>query len=177
MKTTLKTASFNSLSLWVLPGLIAGVAFLLIALLSGALDTTVWAMPDAIAQALGIAAPAGYGFALVPVLVGVVVHLTFSIGLGAIFTAFARMLRLHGWTLIAAGFIFISLETVTALWGVLHSLLPATTFHFFLGAVPLWGSVLGRYTYGLLLGLLLKLHPSTASWKPQQPTVLLGARE
>src|ERR687888_466652 len=90
----------NALSFWVLPGFIAGVVFLSIALITGALVTTFWAMPDAIAHALGIAAPAGYGFAPVPVLVGIAVHLAFSIGLGIIFTAFARWRQLHGWILV-----------------------------------------------------------------------------
>ena len=173
----MKTSFSNTLSLWVLPGLISGAVFLAIALLAGALTTTVWAMPDAIAQALGIAAPADYGFALVPVLVGVTVHLTFSIGLAAIFTACVRRLRLHGWTLVVAGFILVNIETPVALWVVLHSVLSATTFHFLLAAIPFWGSALGRYTYGLLLGLLLALHPSTAAYKSQQPTVSLGTRE
>lgn len=118
----------NVLSFWVLPGFIAGVVFLSIALVTGAMVTNFWAMPDAIAHVIGIAAPAGYGFALVPVLVGIVVHLVFSITLGVIFTAFARWRRLHGWVLVVVGVLFIMLETPIALWGVLHSLLPTTTF-------------------------------------------------
>ena len=145
----------NVLSFWVLPGFIAGVVFLSIALVTGAMVTNVWAMPNAIAHVIGIAAPAGYGFALVPVLVGIVVHLVFSITLGVIFTAFARWRRLHGWVLVVVGVLFIMLETPIALWGVLHSLLPTTTFSYFLGALPWWGSVFGRCMYGLVLGLLL----------------------
>lgn len=173
----MKTSFFNFLSLWVLPGLIAGVAFLLIALVAGALSTTVWAMPDGIAQTVGVAAPIGYGFALVPVLVGVVVHLALSIGLGAIFTAFAHWRHLHGWMLVVAAVIFITIETPVALWVVMYNLLPAATFHFFLAAIPLWGSVLGHYMYALILGLLLVLNPFTTEWKPQQPTPQLGVRE
>ncbi len=166
----MKTSFFNALSRWVLPGLIAGAVFLVIVLVTGALATTVWAMPDAIAQTIGIAAPAGYGFALVPVVVGIAVHLALSIGLGAMFTAFVRWRRLHGWILVAAAVIFITIETPIALWVVMHTLLPATTFQFFLAAIPWWGSVLGHYLYALSLGLLLALSPSVAVWKSQRPT-------
>lgn len=167
----MKISFFNSLLLWVLPGLIAGVVFLVIALVAGALTTTAWAMPDAIAQTMGISAPAGYSFALMPVLVGIAVHLALSIGLGAMFTAFAYWRRLHGWSLVAAGVIFIGIETPIALWVVMHNLLSATTFLFYLAAIPWEGSVLGHCMYGLILGLLLACNPFTATWKPQQPAI------
>lgn len=126
--------SFPSvLSFWMLPGFVAGMVFLSIALLTGALATNVWAMPDAIASVLGMAAPTGYRFALTPVLVGIAVHLAFSIGLGVIFTAFARWRQLHGGMLVVAAVLFIMLETPISLWGVLHNVLPATTFSYFLG--------------------------------------------
>ena len=166
----MKPSFFNSLALWVLPGLVAGVAFLTIALIAGAVTTTVWAMPDAIAQTVGIAAPAEYGFALVPVLAGIAIHLALSIGLGAVFAAFARWRRLHGWLLVVAAAIFITIETPVALWAVLHTLLPATTFHFYLAAIPLWGSLVGHYLYALILGLLLARSPFVVAWKAQQPT-------
>jgi len=124
----MRISYFNTLSRWVLPGLIAGAVFLVIALVTGALATTVWAMPDAIAQTIGIAAPARYSFALAPVLVGIAVHLALSIGLGAMFTAFAWKLRLHGWKLVAAAVLFITIETPIALWVVMNNVLPATTF-------------------------------------------------
>jgi hypothetical protein len=164
----MKPSFVTALSLWVLPGLMAGAGFLGIALIVGALTRTVWAVPDGIAQAIGITAPPGYGFALWPVVVGVAVHLAFSIGLGVIFTAVVRRLRLHGWVLVAAAILFIGLETPITIWIILYRLLPATTFMFFLTALPFWGSFLGRCMYGLILGLLLALHPSTASQKPQQ---------
>ena len=173
----MKKTFFGFLSLWILPGLIAGLVFLAIVLLAGALSTSVWAMPDGIARTLGIAAPANYGFAPIPVLIGVVVHLALSIVLGVIFTAFVRWLRLHGWILLLAAALFISIETPIALWGVMHTLLPATTFHYFLAAIPLWGSVLGHYMYALVLGVLLALNPSAAAWKPQQTGMRLATRE
>jgi hypothetical protein len=66
---------------------------------------------------------------------------------------------------------FITLETPTVLWGVLHSLLPTTTFFYFLGALPWWGSVFGRCMYGLVLGLLLNRF---ATWKHQEPATQLA---
>lgn len=162
----MKKSFSNALSFWMLPGFIAGMVFLSIALVAGATTTNFWAMPDAIAHALGLATPAGYGFVLVPVLVGIAVHLTFSIMLGVIFTAFARWRRLHGWLLVVAGVLFIMLETPIALWVVLHSLLPTATFYYFLGAVPWWGSVFGRCMYGLVLGLLLNRFATRKSPEP-----------
>jgi len=52
----MKKAFPNALSLWALPGLIAGIVFLSIALVTGAIVTNFWALPDAIAHTLGIAA-------------------------------------------------------------------------------------------------------------------------
>lgn len=172
----MKTSFSKALSLYVLPGLIAGAVFLAIALISGAVTTSVWAMPDGIARVVGIAAPAGYGFALVPVLIGVAVHLALSIALGALLAAVARLLRLHGWKLVVAAFILITVETPIALWIVMYNLLPASTFHFFLAAVPLWGSLLGHYMYALVLGLLLARSPFVAAWKTRQPVASLEAK-
>lgn len=172
----MKTSFSNKLSLWVLPGLIAGVVFLGIALVTGALSTTVWGMPDGIARTVGITAPAGYGFVLVPVLIGILVHLALSIGLGVLFTACVRGLRLHGWLLVVAGGIFVTIETPVALWIVMHNLLPAATFSYFLAAIPWWGSVLGHYMYALILGLLVAFNPLAAAWKSQQPAARMGAR-
>ncbi len=163
----MKPAFFTSSSLWVLPGLLAGVVFLVVAMVAGALATTAWAMPEAIAQVIGVVAPAGYEFAPVPLLVGIVAHLALSVGLGTLFAAFIRWRRLHGWMVVVAAVIFVTIETPIALWGVMHTLLPATTFHFFLAAVPLWGSVLGHYMYALILGLLLMFNPLIAARKVQ----------
>jgi hypothetical protein len=163
--------SFNSPSHWLLPGLIAGAVYLVIAMVTGAFSKTAWAMLDGIAQTVGINAPAGYGFAPGPLLAGIVVHLVVSIGLGAIFTAIARWRRFRGWVLVVAAVIFASVEPGIAIWGVLHSLLSHPTFFFFLTALPLWASALGHCMYGLTLGLLLAFGPFTLTWAPQQPTV------
>ena len=164
----MQTSLFHSTSRWFLPGLIAGVVFLAVALLSGALSTTVWAMPEGIAQTVGVSAPIRYSFALGPLLVGVVVHLVLSIVLGAVFTALALWLRLHGWVLIAAAVVFVSVETAVALWVVLHNMVTPTVFSYFLSAIPWEGSVLGHYAYALVLGLLLVFGPFALNRKPQQ---------
>lgn len=155
----MQTTHFHSTARWFMPGLIAGVVFLAIALLAGALSTTVWAMPEGIARTMGVSTPAGYGFALAPVLIGIVVHLALSIVLGAIFTALALRLQLRGWVLVAVAAVFVSVETAVALWVVLHTIESASTFSYFLSAIPLWGSLLGHYAYALILGLLLVFGP------------------
>jgi hypothetical protein len=137
---------------WLWPGLIAGVAFLGVAMVGGSLTTTAWAMPDAIAAAVGVGAH-GYGFQPVPALVGVTVHLATSMALGVMYTAIARRLRLRGLRLVVGAVLFIGLETPISIWVVLHSVLPSSTFHFFLGAIPFWASITGRNLYGLVLGL------------------------
>lgn len=173
----MKTPSLkNAFSLWVLPGLLAGMAFLAIALVAGALGTTFWAMPDGIAQVVGVAAPANYSFALLPVLVGIAVHLALSIVLGVIFTALVYKRHLPGWLLLVAAALFVTIETPIALWGVMHTMLPAKTFYFFLGADPLWGSILGHYVYALVLGLLVGLHPKVAAWKRENSMTLSDSR-
>ncbi len=166
----MQTSLFHSTSRWFMPGLIAGAVFLAVALLSGALSTTVWAMPEGIAQTMGVSSPVGYSFALVPLLVGIVVHMALSIGLGAIFTAIALRLRLHGWVLVAAAVVFVSVETAVALWVVLHSILSATAFSYFLSAIPWEGSVLGHYAYALVLSLLLMYGPFAFNKEPQLQT-------
>lgn len=166
----MQTSLFHSIYRWSLPGLFAGVVFLAIAMLTGILSTTVWAMPEAIAQTMGVSAPIGYGFSLEPLLVGIVVHLVLSVVLGAIFIATALWLRLHGWVLVAAAVVFVSVETAVALWVVLHNILSATAFSYFLSAIPWWGSVLGHYAYALVLGLLLLFGPFALTRKPQPKT-------
>lgn len=92
--------------------------FLFIVMVACALTTTAWAMPDGIAKAVGIDAPTGDGFAPVPLLVGVAIHLAVSIGLGATFTAIAYWRRLHGWVLVVGAMIFSVIESAIAIWRI-----------------------------------------------------------
>ncbi len=164
----MQTSRFNANSRWFMPGLIAGLVFLAIALLFGALSTTVWAMPEGIARTVGVNAPTSYSFALAPVLIGVVVHLVLSIVLGAIFTALALWLRLRGWVLVVAAVVFVSVETASALWVVLHNIVSGAVFTYFLSAIPWEGSVIGHYAYALVLGLLLAVGPFAINRKSPQ---------
>ena len=164
----MQTSRSNWTLRWYMPGLIAGLVFLAIALLSGAISTTVWAMPEGIARTIGVNAPVGYSFALAPVLVGVVIHLVLSIALGALFTALALWLRLRGWVLVVAAVVFVSVETATALWVVLHNILSAAAFSYYLSAIPWEGSVIGHYAYAIVLGLLLVVGPFAINRKSPQ---------
>ncbi len=137
---------------WLWPGLVAGAAFLAVEVAAGALVTTPWAMPDAVAAVLGLGTR-GYPFQLLPVLVGVAAHLTISMALGVLYLAIARRLRLRRGWLVLGAWIFSGVETPVSLWGVLHTVLAPHTFQYFLEAVPFWASLLGRNTYGLVLGL------------------------
>ena len=169
------TTHFPAFWRWVLPGLIAGLVFLAIALVTGAISTSFWGMPDGIARTIGLAAPADYGFAAVPVISGIMVHLALSIGLGALFTAIATWRRFQGRRLILAGFLFIMIETPIVLWGILHTVLSADAFHYYLGAIPWWGSVLGHVVYGVLLGWLLTLRSFSPDQRVTQQAAAPGA--
>jgi hypothetical protein len=139
---------------WLLPGLVGGALFLGVAMIGGSLTTTPWAMPRAIAAVVGLGVH-GYSFQLFPVLVGVTVHLIISMGLGVLYTAIARLLRLHRWRLVLAIVIFDGLETAITIWVILHTVLPLATFRFFLRSVPFWASFVGRNVYALCIGFML----------------------
>ncbi len=139
------------------PGLLAGTAFLLVEAAAGA---TPWAFPEGIAHTLGVGTP-GYALQPWPLLLGVVMHLLVSAGLGVLYAAIARRLRLSGARLVIGAVAFSMVETAVAIWAVLHTILPAT-LPALLDAVPWWASVAGHTGYGLLLGLAL-LHRSSSS--------------
>jgi hypothetical protein len=136
---------------WLLPGVLAGASFLAVALAIGAAVTTPWAMPESIAAALGITPPAGYAFDPIAMLVGVLVHLITSIGLAALFTALARLLRLRDWWLLAGGMVFILPESYVSIHLILHGVLTRPVFDYFLHAIPPWAAVTGRVVFGLVL--------------------------
>jgi hypothetical protein len=148
---------------WLLPGLVAGLAFLAVEILVGTFTTTPWAMPDAVADVLGVATH-GYRLGLVPLIVGVTAHLAVSTALGVGYLAIADRLHLRGGWLVVGAWIFSGVETPVSLWGVLHTVLPPQTFDYFLHAVPFWASFLGRNTYGVVLGAVAVLlsRPATA---------------
>jgi hypothetical protein len=138
---------------WLLPGLVAGVAFLAVVVAAGALDTSVWAVPDGIAAVLGVGSR-GYRYQGAAVLVGVAAHLAVSVLLGVLYLAIARRLRLRGALLVLGAWLFSGIETPVSLWGVVHTIVSGSTFHYYLDAVPFWASFLGHTVYGLVLGLM-----------------------
>jgi hypothetical protein len=130
---------------WLVPGLTAGAAFLSVELLAGTMSTSLWSFPEAIAETIGVS-PAW------SLLVGIVVHFTFSLGLGALFIVIAERFQLSLPKLLAAGVLFMWAESAISIWVVLHTLFP-TTLPILFAAVPIWASILGRTTFGLVLAL------------------------
>ncbi|MBV9322216.1 MAG: hypothetical protein JO352_00345 [Chloroflexi bacterium] len=132
-----------SASRWLVPGLTAGAVFLGIELLAGWLTTSLWSFPEAIAEMIGV--PPSWSLP-----VGIIVHFTFSLGLGAVFVALAERFQLRGLKLLAAGVLFIMAESPISIWLVLNTLYP-TTLPILFAAVPFWASLLGRIAFGLTL--------------------------
>lgn len=145
----------------MLPGLLAGAAFLVFEMLVGLFTTTGWAFPEGIAHTVGIGSD-GYTLQPGPLLIGVLVHLSVSVALGALFTAITRPLALTRPALITGAWIFSGVETAVTIWAVLHTLVPAR-LPLLLDAVPLWASIIGHNIFGLLLGVLVATGPSTAT--------------
>lgn len=145
----------------IAPGTVAGALFLALEMLIGAFTTTAWAFPEGIAHTIGVGA-AGYELQPPALLVGVVVHLTVSAGLGALFTALADRLRLTGARLIIAAWLYSGTEIAVAIWVVLHPLLP-TRLPMLLDAIPLWASIVGHNVYGIALGVLTERSRATAA--------------
>jgi hypothetical protein len=136
---------------WVAPGLGAGAVFLALEILAGAANTTAWAFPQSIVQTVGLAAPTS---ALDPaaLLLGMTVHMAFSVGLGILFVALAQRLGLRTTRqLLIAGVVFMWVESAVSIWVVLHTLFPSTLYILF-SAVPFWASIVGRTAFGLVLG-------------------------
>jgi len=134
-------------------GLTAGAAFLGFEMAVGAFTTQAWAFPQSIVQTDGLGAPTS---ALEPsqLLMGVAIHLAFSVGLGVIFAALTQRLGLSGGKLLIAGAVFMWAESAISIWAVLHTLFPATLPLLF-AAVPFWASFVGRTGFGLVLALSL----------------------
>jgi hypothetical protein len=145
------TTSIDSALRWVNPGLIAGAAFLGFEMLAGSFSTSTWSFPQAIVQTIGMGAPTAE-FEPAQLLAGSAIHLVFSIGLGVLFIAIARRLRLSGPRLLAAGVLYMWIESGVSIWLVLHTLFPSTLPLLF-AAVPFWASFVGRTGFGVLLAL------------------------
>jgi hypothetical protein len=136
---------------FILPGLIAGTSFLTFEMLVGALTTTAWSFPQSIVQTIGVGAPTAQ-LDLAQLLLGVAIHLAFSVGLGVLFVAITERFGLSGRRLLAAGVLYMWAESFISIWVVLHTLFPETLPILF-AAVPFWASVVGRSGFGILLAL------------------------
>src|SRR5260370_24965480 len=71
---------------WALPGLIAGLVFAMWAMVVGLFTSTLLSPPQAFAQSIGLSS-AGHDFPLVPLLVGLMGHMTHSLLLAVIFVS------------------------------------------------------------------------------------------
>jgi hypothetical protein len=144
----------------VLPGLIAGSAFLGFEMLVGAFTTSAWAFPESIPQTLGIAAPT-WELEPLQLTFGIIVHLGLSVGLAALFIALAQRFRVSGLKkLLAAGVLYMWAESAITIWVVLHTLFPATLPIEF-DAIPFWASFVGRTGFGVILA-------ATVLWDQRQ---------
>ena len=123
---------------YLIPGLSAGAVFLSIELLAGAFTTDFWRFPSAIAETIGVNSP------LSPAL-GVVIHFTCSVLLGALFVAGAERFHIRGRRLLAAGVLFMLAESPISIWLVINTLFPTT--------LPI---LFERYTQKLWTGLRMK---------------------
>jgi hypothetical protein len=136
---------------FVVPGLIAGTGFMGFEMVVGAMTTSAWSFPQSIVQTIGMGAPTSQ-LDVAQLVLGVAIHLAFSVGLGALFVAIAERFGLSGRRLFAAGVLYMWAESFISIWLVLHTLLPDTLPILF-AAVPFWASFVGRSAFGILLAL------------------------
>lgn len=142
--TTASTLTSDTARRWMLPGLTAGSVFLGVELLAGAATTSLWRFPQAIAEVVGVP----WAFSIEA---GLAIHFGFSLALGALFIAFAQRFNIRRQrSLLAAGLLFMWLESAVSIWLVLHTLFP-NTLPLLFAAVPFWASFLGRNAFGLVL--------------------------
>src|SRR5215471_7802188 len=95
---------------WLVPGLAAGVVFLGFEMLAGAISTSAWQFPEAIAQTIGIGSPSE-AFQPTSFVAGIAIHFAFSVALGVLFVAAAQRLRLSGTRLLIGAIVFIYAES------------------------------------------------------------------
>jgi hypothetical protein len=146
---------------WLVPGLAAGLVFLAFEMLAGAMSTSAWQFPEAIAQTIGIGSPTA-AFQPTSLVAGIAIHFSFSVALGILFVAIAQRLRLCGARLLIGAIVFMYAESAISIWAVLHTFFPAT-LPVLLGAVPFWASLVGRTAFGVTLGLTLASSPTRVS--------------
>jgi hypothetical protein len=135
-----------------LAGLGGGIAMALVGLfLALATGADVWAAPKLIAGALGGSPTVAAGFEAGPVVLGTIMHLAFSMGMGALFgIVFRRIFRLPSsfGVPIVSGLVY-----GLAIWFVAYFMvLPILNSGLLQVYAP--GFVIQNLTYGVVLGLI-----------------------
>lgn len=151
-----------TLILRFLPGLVAGTAFAMWAMIVGIFASRLWAPPQGIAQSVGIGAQ-GWNFQLIPFIVGVMGHMMNSIIIGLIFLAVAAALKLRGIALVIAGMVYGVVVYLVMYYPILRGVL-ASNSGSFLSSNPEWSWVVAHVMYGMILGLLLAYGPFRPGW-------------
>lgn len=138
-------------------GLIAGMVLAMWAMTVGAFtqDSTFWAPPQGIAQAVGIGEP-GHQFQALPLIVGLMAHMMNSAILGAVFALIA--VRLSASAKVLAGMVFGLGVWVVMDRIVLRGILSDNADPF-LSANPTWSWLVAHLMFGLALGGLLAFGP------------------
>jgi len=146
----------------LIPGLLAGLAFAMWAMVVGIFASRLWAPPQGIAQSIGIGSQ-GWDFQLVPFILGIAGHMMNSIIIGLVFLAIAAALRLRGVGLLAAGMMYGVAVYAVMYYPILRGIL-ASNSRSFLASNPEWSWILAHLMYGMILGLLLAYGPFRAAW-------------
>ncbi len=146
----------------LVPGLVAGMAFAMWAMLVAIFASKLWAPPQGIAQSVGIGSQ-GWDFQFVPFILGMMGHMMNSIIIGLVFLAIGAALRLRGIVLVVAGMIYGIVVYLLMYYPVLRGILSSTSGSF-LTSNPEWSWVLAHVMYGMILGLLLAVGPFRAAW-------------
>ncbi len=146
----------------LVPGLVAGMAFAMWAMVVGIFASKLWAPPQGIAQSIGIGAQ-GWDFQFVPFILGIMGHMMNSIIIGLVFLAAVAALRLRGALLVVAGLTYGVVVYLVMYYPILRGIL-ASTSGSFLTSNPEWSWVLAHVMYGMILGLLLAYGPFRGAW-------------
>jgi len=146
----------------LIPGLVAGMAFAMWAMVVGIFASRLWAPPQGIWQSVGIGSQ-GWDLKLVPFILGVMGHMMNSVIIGLVFLAIAAALKLRGIALVVAGMMYGLVVYLVMYYPVLRGILSSTSGSF-LRSNPEWSWVLAHLMYGMVLGLLLAYGPFRASW-------------
>jgi hypothetical protein len=146
---------------WVVPGLVGGLMFAMLAMIVANFTSAIWAPPQGIAQAIGIG-PNGHDFHIVPLILGLMGHMMNSVILGAVFVALARAMKFSPMMLVVLGAMY-GLLVYAVLYHVLlpgvFSLWASAGVHSFTSTVPTWAWVIAHMLFGMTLGGLLAYGP------------------